>query len=81
MTYFPPFRLIIHAEEVREKKRFQKKKKKHQDMGCYKMLWEKLSVTKNVWKGVLELSLARCVRTRQGHQVRKGSLRKGINKC
>lgn len=33
---------------------------------------EKLSVTKNVWKGVLELSLARRVRTRQEHQVRKG---------
>lgn len=32
---------------------------------------KKLSVTKNVWKGVLELSLARCVSTRQGHQVRK----------
>lgn len=32
MTYFPSFRLIIHAEEVREKKQFQKKKS--QDRGA-----------------------------------------------
>lgn len=35
----------------------------------------------NVWKGVLELILTRCVRNGQGHQVKKGSLRKGINEC